>query len=289
MYSTRGWKNSAFTISLVALMFCVIAQVLGVPPSPKKKKEHGTGGLKKPSNHQKRPPKKVVAFPEMVQIPAGTFQMGSHMGDERPIHRVTLASFSMSKYEVTVGQYEAYCNARGKQMPVVPDFNPAWSKKDCPIVNVSWEDVKGYCRWLSEQTDKSYDLPTEAEWEYASRGGIEGKEFPWGDTWDASKCANTVGTNIVNITVKVGSYPANGYGLHDMSGNVWEWCKDWYGAKYYNSSPSNNPQGPTAGEYKVLRGGSLCFNNPNYFRCATRNKFISSSMYIYYGFRPVFH
>lgn len=307
MYSGRGWKNSVFTMSLMVLMFCVIAQVLGVPPTPKRKVPPIAAPVKvpkrtkvvtKPSKSNavtkkttKAPPKEVVVLPEMVRIPGGTFQMGSNTGqaDEKPIHSVTLGSFSMSKYEVTVGQYESYCKDSGKPMPDAPSYNTKWSRKDHPVVNVSWKDAMAYCKWLSKKTGKSYDLPTEAEWEYASRGGLAGKAYPWGDEWDEEKCANSVGSNNLKGTMPVGSYAANGYGLYDMAGNVWEWCKDSYGSDYYSSSPSVNPPGPATGEYRVLRGGSWDYFNPGFFRCAIRFRSKPANWVDGIGFRPVFH
>ena len=212
----------------------------------------------------------ALAYPNMVKIPAGSFLMGSTTGesDEQPMRRVQLSRFSMSENVITVSQYEAYCKATRKDMFFVPSFNEGWRKKDHPIVNVSWNDAKAFCVWLSKKLGKTYDLPTEAEWEYASRGGLEGKAYPWGDVWDASKCANSTNTN--DGTVAVGSYPANGYGLRDMSGNVWQWCNDFY-IDRYNARDANNPKGASSGTVRVLRGGSWFNSVPNLFRCTDRN------------------
>ena len=331
MYLDRKWRLATSSLLILGMVFCVIGQVLGVPPTPKRKAVPLAAPIKTPkrpvvvttpSKYQvavtkpkKRkiivknsapspapktsqsapaitPPTNIaLSLPEMVRIPGGTFQMGSNTGasDEQPVHSVTLDSFSMSKHEVTVRQYESYCKDTGKQMPEAPTFNTNWSKKDHPVVNVSWHDAMGYCRWLSKKTGKSYDLPREAEWEYAARGGLEVKKYPWGDEWDASKCTNSVSPNRSNGTSSVGSYPANGYGLCDMSGNVWEWCKDWYGEDYYKSSPSSNPLGPTTGEYRVLRGGSWDYYDPDGFRCAVRGRSRPASRVSSLGFRPVFH
>lgn len=238
---------------------------------------------------------------KFVQIPAGTFQMGSGSEEiarlnkefpswkewwdaEGPQHLVKLSSFHMSLHVVTVGQYKRYCEATGHSMPSEPSANKGWLKLDHPIVNVSWEDATRYCDW------SGLSLPTEAEWEYACRGGLVGKEYPWGDDWNNGKhCANSVSRNSLRGTVKVGSYPANGYGLYDMVGNVWEWCLDWYVEDYYKSSPSTNPQGPSESAYKVLRGGSWLLNNPDNFRCAYRNRLRPTDRLDILGFRPVFH
>ncbi len=229
---------------------------------------------------------KAPALLEMVLIPAGSFLMGSNERvEERPVRRVTLSAFHMSKNVVTVGDYKRYCESTGTSMPDAPSFNPNWSKLEHPIVNVSWNDAKGYCVWAG------VDLPREAEWEYASRGGLAGKKYPWGDTWDKSKCANSAHPNQLHGTVIVGSYPANAYGLYDMSGNVREWCSDWY--HWYQSTSSIIihklfPHGSDTGTDRVLRGGSWSDFNPAYLRCAYRGRHGPDYGYNDIGFRVVF-
>ena len=226
---------------------------------------------------------------KFVSIPSGSFDMGGDKYDfEKPIHRVELDGFYMSKNVVTVGQYEAYCKATGKAMPPEPDyagnkFNAGWGKKDHPIVNVSWNDAKGYCAWAG------VDLPTEAEWEYGARGGLSGKAYPWGDVFDRRKlrCSDKEFGDSGG-TSSVGSYPANGYGLYDMAGNVWQWCSDWYGANYYKSSPTRNPQGSASGTGRVLRGGSWNYFTPDNFLCALRYGNIPDLRNGSDGFRVVF-
>ena len=276
-------KSSSKILVGMAVLLALLVVVFGLSRLGGEPSSQSAPAITPPTNI-------ALSLPEMVRIPGGTFQMGGDANNEKPIHTVTLASFSMSKYEVTVGQYESYCKDAGKPMPDAPDFNANWRNKNHPMVNVSWEEAMAYCKWLSKKTGKSYDLPTEAEWEYASRGGLEGKKYPWGDDFDRSllRCSeNKAGDS--GGTIAVGSYPANGYGLHDMSGNVWEWCKDWYGEDYYKSSPSANPQGPTTGDSRVLRGGGWFLNYPDIFRCAVRYGVIPAGRINDFGFRPVFH
>ena len=185
---------------------------------------------------------------EMVLIPAGSFEMGDHLDgidSSRPVHRVTLDDFYMDIHEVTVGQFREFVNQSGYSYDgwnYVSKYSPG---DDYPMVYVSWETAYAYAEWAGKR------LPTEAEWEYAARGGLIGRRYPWGDeiTHDDANYWD-------NGTSFVGSYSANGYGLYDMGGNVFEWCADWYDENYYSDSPVNNPEGPKTGEDRVLRGGS---------------------------------
>jgi formylglycine-generating enzyme required for sulfatase activity len=183
----------------------------------------------------------------------------------------------MYKNLVTVAQYRRFCEATGRSMPDAPGWG--WHD-DHPIVNVSWDDARAYAKWAG------VSLPTEAQWEKAARG-TDGREYPWGNDWDASKCVNSVGSNSPGGTKAVGSCPAGAspYGGLDMAGNVWEWCADWYGSGYYASSPGRNPAGPASGETRVLRGGSWLYGNATLFRSANRNYLIPSLRLNYLGFR----
>ena len=169
----------------------------------------------------------------MVLIPAGEFQMGSDNGDddEKPVHTVYVDAFYMDVYEVTVGQYRKFLQATGQG--ALPDWISKYSPTDMhPVVGVGWRDAMAYATWAGKR------LPTEAEWEYAARGGLVGKTYPWGNAIDASKA--NYGDNIGSPT-PVGSYGANGYGLYDMAGNVWEWCLDELDTDFYARSPRQNP------------------------------------------------
>jgi formylglycine-generating enzyme required for sulfatase activity len=187
---------------------------------------------------------------EMVYVQGGTFTMGctSEQGsdcfnDEKPVHQVTLSSFYMGQYEVTQAQWKA-----------VMGSNPSRFKGDnLPVEQVSWNDVQEFIRKLNAQTGKRYRLPTEAEWEYAARGGNQSRGYYFSGSNGASKVAWHP-DNSGNKTHPVGTKSANELGIYDMSGNVWEWCYDWYGD--YPASAQNNPVGASSGSGRVRRGGS---------------------------------
>jgi formylglycine-generating enzyme required for sulfatase activity len=163
----------------------------------------------------------------------------------------------MDKYEVTNGEYKKCVDAGSCRAPDESKSNTRSSYygdsryKNYPVIYVDWNQAKSYCEW------KGGRLPTEAEWEYAARGGLSGAKYPWGDAIKGSD-ANywNSGDSEDNDTTAVGNYAANGYGLYDMAGNVWEWTNDWYGEKYYENRSSQYPQGPNSGSYRVVRGGS---------------------------------
>ena len=229
------------------------------------------------------------AFDEMVWVEGGTFMMGSNEGDdhEKPVHLVHLDGFYMDKYEVTVSRFRAFCNATGHKMPVQPD----WSNSNHPVVYVTWHDANAYAKWAGKR------LPTEAEWEYASREG--GKDVRFGNGRDIAdpneinfkgsseyKESYSVSGVYRKRTTSVGSFAPNALGLYDMSGNVWEWCSDWYAENYYQNHPSRKPQGPSSGSLRVLRG-SAWNSVPRDLRCASRGGINPGSRYDIIGFRCV--
>ena len=192
--------------------------------------------------------------PVMVKVEGGTFYMGSdQVDDEKPIHIVTVSSFSIGKYPVTVAEYKAFCNATNRPMP---GWEPSGGWIDThPMANIKYTDAVDYCEWLSDKFNDNYRLPTEAEWEYAARGGNKGKGYIYSGS-NKLEDVGVYGANSAGRTHSVGSKKPNELGLHDMSGNVWEWCQDWYRANYYLKSPDFNPGGPASGYYRVLRGGA---------------------------------
>ena len=191
-----------------------------------------------------------VSF-KMIAVEGGTFLMGSPESDaeadddEKPQHEVTLSNYYIGETEVTQELWET-----------VMDSNPSEFKgPKLPVENVSWDDCQEFILKLNEKTGKTFRLPTEAEWEYAARGGKKSKGY----TYSGSNAIDDVAWydgNSGEITHKVSTKQANELGIYDMSGNVYEWCQDWYGKTYYENSSTTDPQGPTSGASRVLRGGS---------------------------------
>jgi formylglycine-generating enzyme required for sulfatase activity len=221
--------------------------------------------------------------PEMVRVEGGTFTMGCTSeqsdceNDEKPTHRVTVSSFQMGKYEVTVKEFAAFIAATGYRTDADKDggsyfwTGQAWEKRsgvnwefdsggvrrkeseyNHPVIHVSWNDAKAYCEWLKQRTGKDYRLPTEAEWEFAARGGNKSRGYKYAGGAEIGRVA-WYWENSNKQTHAVGGKKSNELGIYDMTGNVWEWCEDWHGD--YSSSAQTNPKGPQNGSRRVLRGG----------------------------------
>ncbi|MGD8571548.1 MAG: SUMF1/EgtB/PvdO family nonheme iron enzyme, partial [Gammaproteobacteria bacterium] len=174
-------------------------------------------------------------------------------------HKVTLDSYYIQKYEVTYAEYDTFTKKTGRPLSNMDNVGDPKRQPKIPAGVPSWYAAKDYCLWLGEQSGLPFDLPTEAQWEYAARS--RGKPVPYAtDTGFLDKGRNygkyvkEAGNNDI---VFVGSHPPNPLGLYDMHGNVDEWVNDWYDENYYNTSPEQNPNGPETGEKKVLRGGSV--------------------------------
>jgi formylglycine-generating enzyme required for sulfatase activity len=251
----------------------------------------------------------IFIEPQMVKIPAGKFLMGStdeqaqavleetnnykdgelHLEWEQPQHMVELSEYSISKFPITNREYQAFVRDAKHKSPLrwYGDQFPV-EKGGHPVVNVSWNDVIAYCKWLSEKSGKQYRLPTEAEWEKAARGK-DGRVYPWGNRFD-SQNANTSEARI-DRTSEVGQFSPRGdspYGCADMAGNVWEWCNDWFDDKEYRNRKDivRDPQGPQKGASRVLRGGSFNLIH-RVARCAVRLRYYPFDFYDYLGFRVV--
>ena len=230
--------------------------------------------IKKSAAEAKVLKEKNQASIQWANIPAGTFTMGSptsevNRSSDETQHKVTLSAFKMSKYEVTFAQYDAFCDATGREKP----DDEGWGRGNRPVINVSWHDATAFAEWMGCR------LPTEAEWEYACRAG----------TITPFNTGNNLTTSQANYdrekTLPVGSFAPNAWGLYDMHGNVWEWCSDFYGV--YNSGNQTNPKGSSSGSNRnrVLRGGS--WNNAAYIRSAVRFFNPQERRYEDWGFRLV--
>jgi len=199
-------------------------------------------------------PVEIVGPPEMVLVAGGTFQMGGYVSEgEEPVHRVTVSTYCIGKYPVTVQQYRAFCAATGRRMP---GGHNSWDcSEHAPVVSVTFDDAASYCKWLCVTHGGNWRLPHEAEWEYAARGGSQSMGYTYSGSNDLS-AVGWFGGNSSGCAIGTGLKQANELGIYDMSGNVWEWCQDWYGADYYAVSAVLNPKGPALGTHRVLRGGA---------------------------------
>ena len=234
--------------------------------------------------------------PELVVVPAGSFEMGSpeseakRYDDEGPQHRVTISQpFAVGQYEVTFAQWDA-CVSGGGCGDYRPD-DEGWGRRNRPVINVSWKDAKAYVRWLSEKTGKAYRLPSESEWEYAARAGTR-TPFHTGRTISTEQ-ANYDGNYTYGSgrkgqyrerTVAVGSFGANGFGLHDVHGNVWEWVEDCWNDSYRGAPADGSARESGNCSRRVLRGGSWSYG-PRDLRSALRIRFVAGLRYYDAGFR----
>jgi formylglycine-generating enzyme required for sulfatase activity len=236
----------------------------------------------------------VPGKPEVILVKGGTFSMGRADAerDEAPVHRVTVHDFSIGKYPVTVGQYKKFCEATKRKMPKAPDWG--WHD-DHPMVNVTYYDAVNYCKWLSRQYGGQWRLPSEAEWEYAARGGSQSGEYPYSGS-DDLEAVGWFQDNSGDRTHTVGCKKPNELGIYDMSGNVWEWCGDWYAPGYYAESPAEDPVGPVFerpailclfSRCRVLRGGNW-YLGASYCRVTDRSYHIPKRKWYNRGFRVVF-
>ena len=225
--------------------------------------------------------------PALVHIPEGWFLMGSETGQdcERPIHRVWIDSFHLAATQVTNAEYDRFLRATSA-LPAPFREDPNFNHREQPVAGVSWFEASRYCEWLSLQAGRAYRLPREAEWERAARGGLEQKQFPWGD--DRPQSLPNYASRWQNGPEPVGRYEPNGFGLYDIGDNLHEWCSDWYDPNYYANSPERNPQGPEQSSMqpprKASRGGSWR-HHIKVARCSARSSIPPEFQYADYGFR----
>ena len=212
---------------------------------------------------------------QMVFVQGGSFMMGSELGwgNVKPVHQVTLRDFYIGKFQVTQAQWKT----------IMGENPSSFIGDDLPVECVSWNDVQEFIKKLNEKTGHKYRLPTEAEWEYAARGGQNSRGYKYAGSNNIDEVAwyrnnSGIGTHLV------GQKKPNELGLYDMTGNVWEWCQDWYDSGYYKNSPKNNPTGPDSRSDRVIRGGSwICV--ADVCRVSLRGYYTPDSKYDSLGFR----
>lgn len=256
--------------------------------SKKQKKQSGNSGKSNSSGKggtQQEPRTTTVpdvvkhVMDDMVWVEGGTFTMGatSEQGsdaynNEKPTHQVTLSGYYIGKYEVTQELWQT-----------VMGTNPSkyTGNSRSPVECVSWDDCQQFLRKLNQMSGHNFRLPTEAEWEFAARGGNQSCGYKYAGS-NTLFMVSWSEHNYMNTTQPVGQYTPNELGLYDMSGNVWEWCQDWYGD--YSSGSQTNPTGPSSGSYRVYRGGSWS-SNARFCRVSNRNSNDPSHRYDYLGLR----
>ncbi|MEQ1579145.1 MAG: SUMF1/EgtB/PvdO family nonheme iron enzyme [Steroidobacteraceae bacterium] len=220
---------------------------------------------------------------QMVVIPPGRFEMGSLPGqgeDEQPVHAVTVASFMMSRYEVSASQFAIFEKATGRT-PV----GDGSSGERRPAANISWDDAVAFIKWLNALGGTRYRLPSEAEWEYAARGGLA-TAYWWGDSYQQGRVngSGLGGADVWAETAPVDTLAANAYGLYHVLGNVWEWTADCYFPDYDGATPDGSARKGDDACGRVLRGGSWS-DTPVWLRASTRNWFDRTERFDYVGFR----
>ena len=284
------------------IYFVIAATLAGISGCGRQEKDTPKAAIDNPQAQEKAPPKVIVTDPpkppepftnglgmKFVWIPPGNFMIGSPKEEKgrssnETQHKVTLTKgFYMGVYTVTQEQWQAVMGNNPSEFK---------GKKNLPVETVSWDDCQEFIKKLREKEKNLYRLPTEAEWEYACRAGTT-TPFHFGETISTDQ-ANFNGTFIFgnvskgvwrNKTTPVGSFPANSFGLHDMHGNVWQWCQDWLGD--WPQQDVVDPQGPEKGTYRVLRGGSWG-ENSELCRSATRGWHLPELRFKYYGLRVCF-
>jgi formylglycine-generating enzyme required for sulfatase activity len=222
-----------------------------------------------------------IVEPEMIFVEGSTYNMGNdkYYADEKPVHKVKVNSFSISKFEITQAQWKSVMT----KLPV--GFDDA-SCDNCPINFVSWTDAQEFIQKLNQLTGKKYRLPTEAQWEFAAKGGKKNTaSFDYAGNNNLDKVAWHTNNSDTKLN-EVGKKIANELGIYDMSGNVREWCRDIYDENYYQSSTSDNPQGPTTGSMRVFRGGSYT-DDKEYLRVSIRVREQADFRDKFTGFRVV--
>lgn len=225
----------------------------------------------------------LAEVPEIVTLAGGEFWMGQEDGrrEERPVHCVRVSPFGLGRTQVTNLQYDRFTTAAGRRPPQFRR-DAGFDKPEHPVAGVSWLDAAAFCEWLSSVTGRRFRLPTEAQWEWAARGGLEGRLYPWGDEPVTQR--PNYHDRWRSGPEPVATSAPNGFGLFDMCENVHEWCSDWYDRKYYYASPAVDPRGPEQGVRRSSRGGAWR-HHIKIARCAARSSIPPEFEYADYGFR----
>jgi formylglycine-generating enzyme len=220
---------------------------------------------------------------DLIWIAGGRFRMGQQDGrdEERPVHWVSVDPFWLSRYQVTNADFDTFRRATGRETSVFRE-QPQFARSDQPVVGVSWLDAAAYCEWLSGVQGRHFRLPTEAEWEFAARGGRDQCLYPWGNQPIFER--DSYHQRWREGPEPVGTSLPNEYGLFDMCENVHEWCADWYDPAYYTASLEHDPRGPQHGTRRASRGGSWR-HHLKISRCAARSSIPPEFRYADYGFR----
>jgi formylglycine-generating enzyme required for sulfatase activity len=222
---------------------------------------------------------------ELCRIPAGVFFMGDADGqhDEQPPHQVRVDAFQLGRFPVTNSEYRPYLQGSDARPPRFWE-DDRFNRPRQPVVGVSWFEAVAFCIWLTEQSGQRFRLPTEAEREWAARGGSPNARYPWGNEEPALVGAWAAGAAGQNRPLEVSGAAPNGFGLCHMGDNVHEWCSDWWDPDYYSVSPVDNPSGPPSGTRRASRGGAWR-HHLKFSRCAARSSLDPSFRYNDYGFR----
>lgn len=231
-----------------------------------------------------------VLLPQLRELPGGTFLMGAANGraDEQPLHRVTVSAFAIGIYPVTNAEYARFLTATKHAEPA-GWMQPRFEHPLAPVCGVSWEDAVAYAAWVSRETGECYHLPTEAQREYACRGGREQQAYPWGDeplplegVYERGLSGPiTAGPMVIGDERAAGP---NDFGLYHTADNVHEWCADYYDPAYYLHSPEHDPRGPISGTRRAAHGGSWR-HDIKYSRCAARSSLAPNKRFEDFGFR----
>jgi formylglycine-generating enzyme required for sulfatase activity len=248
-----------------------------IPPEVSKPQPSQTAVTAIPPPPQ--PPSSAAKEPEMLALPGGSFVMGSNEdASEKPVHQVTIKPFAISKFPVTVRNWKDCVEAKACTYVVT-------GKDDAPVTDVNWNDAKQYVSWLASTTGKGYRLPSEAEWEYAARGGSQTRYW-WGDQFQSGmvNCKNCSDLATTEQPVKVGSLKPNPFGLYDMGGSVDQWVEDCWHKNYQGAPPDGSAWLDGDCASRVIRSGSWR-NDAQYARPASRDRYDAVVRYPTHGFR----